>query len=190
MSRIIVSTYLPSMYIPDQPFSLPTAPIRGLSIENGQRTSRSLNGVEAITSPNYVTGLAAALLSKVSYRPSPFRQPLHRRYCIIPDIISQSVLRPTLKREVRLTTQLIHPSSPKTPSSLILLPLPISSISDTALLNALTQISYSKSSPKTDIKLTRGSWNEDDDEPFSQVGMGGIKKVDLSLKREVDGMYM
>jgi hypothetical protein len=69
MNRIIVSTYLPSMYIPDQPFSLPTAPIRALSLENGERISRDLNGLkgmEAITSPNYVTGLAAALLSKVS----------------------------------------------------------------------------------------------------------------------------
>ena len=54
------------MYIPDQPFSLPTAPIRYLSIENGQRVSKELKGAEGITSPNYVTGLAASLLSKVS----------------------------------------------------------------------------------------------------------------------------
>ena len=66
MNRIIVSTYLPSMYIPDQPFSLPTAPIRVLSLENEEKISRDLKGVEAITSPNYVTGLAAALLSIVS----------------------------------------------------------------------------------------------------------------------------
>jgi hypothetical protein len=55
------------MYIPDQPFSLPTAPIRLLSLENGERVTRDLKGMEAITSPNYVTGLAAALLSKVSH---------------------------------------------------------------------------------------------------------------------------
>jgi hypothetical protein len=54
------------MYIPDQPFSLPTAPIRILSLENGERVSPDLKGMEAITSPNYVTGLAAALLSNVS----------------------------------------------------------------------------------------------------------------------------
>jgi hypothetical protein len=54
------------MYIPDQPFSLPTAPIRVLSLENGERLSPDLKGMEAITLPNYVTGLAAALLSKVS----------------------------------------------------------------------------------------------------------------------------
>jgi hypothetical protein len=65
--RMIVSTYLPSLYIPDRPFSAPTAPIRVLSIENGKKVEKGLKGVEAITSPNYVTGLAAALLSKVSF---------------------------------------------------------------------------------------------------------------------------
>jgi hypothetical protein len=78
MNRLIVSTYLPSMYIPDQPFSLPTAPIRVLSLENGEKISRDLKGLEAITSPNYVTGLGAALLSKVS--------PPYACYCGAPHI--------------------------------------------------------------------------------------------------------
>lgn len=88
---------------------------------------------------------------------------------------------------IELTVQLIHPSTPKSSASLILLPLPISSIPDSEFLNALTQIS----STKKEIKLTRGSWSEDDDEPFSQVGMGGLKGSGRAdVRREVDGMYM
>jgi hypothetical protein len=80
--------------------------------------------------------------------------------------------------------QLIHPSTPNSTASLILLPLPISSIPDSESLNVLSQIS------KTELKFTRGgSWTEDDDEPFSQAGMGG-QKHKVELKREVDGMYM
>lgn len=66
ITRIVLSTYLPSLYIPDRPFSAPTAPIRVLSIQDGKKVEKDLKGVEAFTSPNYVTGLAAALLSKVS----------------------------------------------------------------------------------------------------------------------------
>jgi hypothetical protein len=85
---------------------------------------------------------------------------------------------------IKLTIQLIHPSTPESSASLVLLPLPISSIPDAEVLNSLSQLSNSM----TELKLSRGSWTEDDDEPFSQVGMGGQKKVDV--KREVDGMYM
>jgi hypothetical protein len=84
----------------------------------------------------------------------------------------------------KLTIQLIHSSTPKSSASLVLLPLPISSIPDAEVFNSLSQLSKSSS----ELKLSRGSWTEDDDEPFSQVGMGGQKKVDV--KREVDGMYM
>jgi hypothetical protein len=84
----------------------------------------------------------------------------------------------------KLTIQLIHPSTPKSSASLVLLPLPISSIPDAEVLKSLLQLSKSK----TEFKMSRGSWTENDDEPFSQVGMGGQKKVDV--KREVDGMYM
>jgi hypothetical protein len=84
----------------------------------------------------------------------------------------------------KLTIQLIHPSTPKSSASLVLLPLPISSIPDAEVFNSLSQLSKTKA----EFKLSRGSWTEDDDEPFSQVGMGGQKKVDV--KREVDGMYM
>jgi hypothetical protein len=80
----------------------------------------------------------------------------------------------------KLTIQLIHPSTPGSSASLVLLPLPISSIPDAEFLNSLSQLSKTGS----ELKLSRGSWTEDDDEPFSQVG----KKVDV--KREVDGMYM
>lgn len=53
------------MYIPDRPCTLPTAPIRYLTINGGRVDSKDIKGAEPITSPNYVTGLAAALLSKV-----------------------------------------------------------------------------------------------------------------------------
>ena len=53
------------MYIPDRPFTLPTAPIRYLAINGGRVDPKEVQGAEVITSPNYVTGLAAALLSKV-----------------------------------------------------------------------------------------------------------------------------
>jgi hypothetical protein len=174
MNRIIVSTYLPSMYIPDQPFSLPTAPIRVLSLENGERVSPDLKGMEAITSPNYVTGLAAALLSPYLANVSS-HHPLYTSYVSL-DL--------ELVISEKLTIQLIHPSTPKSSASLVLLPLPISSIPDAEVFNSLSQLSKTKA----EFKLSRGSWTEDDDEPFSQVGMGGQKKVDV--KREVDGMYM
>ena len=93
-------------------------------------------------------------------------------------------LDPELVISDKLTIQLIHPSTPKSSASLVLLPLPISSIPDAEVVNSLSQLSKSSS----ELKLSRGSWTEDDDEPFSQVGMGGQKKVDV--KREVDGMYM
>jgi hypothetical protein len=67
IARMVVSTYLPSMYIPDRPFSLPSAPVRALQVLNGSKMEHSVKGVEAITSPNYVTGLAAALMSKVRH---------------------------------------------------------------------------------------------------------------------------
>ena len=41
--------------------------------------------------------------------------------------------------------------------------------------------------------LRRGMWSEDDDEPFSQAGMGMGKNKDRptpDTKREMDGMYM
>jgi len=84
----------------------------------------------------------------------------------------------------QLTVQLIHPSTPRSIASLVLLPLPISSIPDAEVLASLSQLSKSSN----ELKMSRSSWTEDDDEPFSQVGMGGQKKVDV--KREVDGMYM
>jgi hypothetical protein len=63
--RMIVSTYLPSLYIPDRPFTLPSAPIRYSAVEGGHTGQKKVDGAELITSPNYVTGLSAALLSKV-----------------------------------------------------------------------------------------------------------------------------
>jgi len=92
-------------------------------------------------------------------------------------------------RKRKLTLQLVHPSTPPTTASLILLPLPISSIPDASLLNVFSQTSQCT----TELKLSRGAaWNEDDDEPFSQAGMGGRKHGNgrVELKREVDGMYM
>ena len=63
--RLAVSSYLPSMYIPDRPFTLPTAPIRYLAINGDKVVTKEIKCAEPITSPNYVTGLAAALLSRV-----------------------------------------------------------------------------------------------------------------------------
>jgi len=74
-------------------------------------------------------------------------------------------------------------------ASLILLPLPISSIPYATLLKLFSQISKCN----TELKLSRrAAWSEDDDEPFSQAGMGGAKHGQgrVELKREVDGMYM
>jgi len=122
MNRIIVSTYLPSMYIPDQPFSSPTAPIRVLSLENGEKISRDLKGVEAITSPNYVTGLAAALLSKVSApylwscdipylwlrqsHPQPSHQPSHM------NAHNQSNLKLVASESLQFSSYTHHPQNP------------------------------------------------------------------------------
>lgn len=64
----MVSTYLPSLYIPDRPLELYAAPIRYLAIKDGHVASRSVRGAESITSPNYVTGAAAALLTMVRLR--------------------------------------------------------------------------------------------------------------------------
>jgi len=74
-------------------------------------------------------------------------------------------------------------------ASLILLPLPLSSIPDPELLNALSQLSQSKDQ----LNLLKGRpWSEDDDEPFMQLGMGAGKRKEGKgdIKREVDGMYM
>lgn len=68
-SRMIVSTYLPSMYIPDRALSLPTAPIRHVTIHGAQIIDKTVDGAEPLSSPNYVTGLAAALLSNVRSSP-------------------------------------------------------------------------------------------------------------------------
>jgi len=109
----------------------------------------------------------------------------HATYPITPPI-AHIPIKPNLESAdlTQLTVQLIHSSTPKSTASLVLLPLPISSIPDAEVLNSLSQLSKTSN----ELKLSRGSWTEDDDEPFSQVGMGGQKKVDV--KREVDGMYM
>lgn len=65
--RLVVSTYLPSMYIPDpssQPSISSTPPIRHLRTSGSTPSSGS---VAAFDSPNYVTGLPAALESIVSH---------------------------------------------------------------------------------------------------------------------------
>lgn len=91
--------------------------------------------------------------------------------------------------------QIIHPASPLPPNTqldLLLLPLPLSSLSPVLLASTL-----SKFAPSLIKAITRPSaavWDEDDDEPFSAPGMGGGRrshgtKKGQGLEREGLGMY-
>lgn len=175
-----MSTYLPTLYIPDKPFSLPSAPIRALLIQDKSRKDQTLKGVEAITSPNYVTGLAAAILSNVG---------IQSRVTFLLRLTSSGI---DLCR-ILLTIQLIHPATALVSASLILLPLPLSSVPNSDLLNALSQLSKINTEINLSTNGSKGRWLEADDEPYAQAGMGlGKNKPGrkADAKREVDSMYM
>lgn len=90
--------------------------------------------------------------------------------------------------------KLARPTAPEVGASIVLLPLPLSSLPTTQLISTLSSLK----SASTPVALAKpaSAWSEDDDEPFAQAGMGmgknrsraGARGADV--KREVDGMYM
>lgn len=106
--RLVVTTYLPSMYIPDfsseNPQSYDDAPIRYLSSEPTANGAPSADGGAVYESPNYVTGLPAALLSLV--RSSPVQT--CRK--------SSTSVEVTVKKADKNRLHTLHPHFPQKPT--------------------------------------------------------------------------
>jgi hypothetical protein len=92
-----------------------------------------------------------------------------------------------------LASMSVHPSTPSFSVTILALPLPLSYVSISSLIGALSPIIPGLADRvKRREKDVSARWEERDDEPYSGPGMGGRKNItrkDLS-REDVGGMYM
>ena len=181
--RFIASSYLPAIYIPSlsEKADGSLMPIRYIQLHASSTTDLDEAGLKPFSSPNFITGLAAAIGSEVSVSDNIFSEPVSR---------STSVVGRPLTLD-----QAVHPSSavgPSTPMTILQLPLPLSSISNKSVSSAMAILSPHLGDQLTSqTKSPTARWTEDDDEPFSAPGMGGNKRTSgAALKEDISGMYM
>lgn len=191
--RTILTTYLPSTYIPserDTRFHRSDPPVRAIRPPGSSGVSADNLGEWA--SPNYLTGVAAAIFSLVrwhrivvgAYEPSrPHDESVLHRHDYMTN--AQAAQPSTLQLSLaHLTT--------------LLLPLPLSSLSNSAYRSALDLASsvLAGAGAATATAAAAGGktrWDETDDEPYVAPGMGGRQqRVNARSKGrdEVGGMYM
>jgi hypothetical protein len=188
--RTILTTYLPSTYIPsdrDARFHRSDPPIRAISPSGSDKAFAVAHSLGEWASPNYLTGIAAAIFSLVSVRS------VHNLSFVGLD----QRPRARISYSAVSNAQAAHPSPPHLSLgqlSTLLLPLPLSSLSNSAYRSALEAASPALASasaaPAAGVK-TR--WDEVDDEPYVAPGMGGRQKRDTGGAKdrdEVGGMYM
>lgn len=90
-----------------------------------------------------------------------------------------------------LASLAIHPSSPEVPTTILSLPLPLSSIPTADLSLALTALVPELKDALEGREGKASRWEENDDEPFEAPGMGARGKAPKGLSKEdVGSMYM